>query len=109
MAVRRCRHCGEHIEWMLTRYGARLPFNHKPIPVEQDIQGLGWVPGRWKVARQSEVRPALAPLKHYGADKRAAVRRVVLVHSCVGYRDYIKNVVKLGEEQKGKYGGFEVC
>ena len=93
MAVRRCQYCGAHIEWLLTRFGSRLPFDHKPVPVEQvDDADSGWVPGRWTVKRQE--RHALAPLSHYNAHKRAAVRWVVLVHSCAGYREHAARIEK---------------
>jgi len=93
MAVIRCPDCRVHIEWMMTRYGRKLPFNHHPVPVEES-DGDGWVPGQWTVRHRTIT--ALAPISHYAAGKRHAVKWVVLVHACPEYQARIAEVLHEG-------------
>lgn len=90
MAVIRCPLChGVSIEWLMTRYGRRLPFE-RPIPVAEAADREGWIPGMWTVRKQD--RMALAPLSHYAVATRERVRHVVLVHACPEYQAHIAAV-----------------
>lgn len=81
MSVFRCQHCRSYVQWMSTKFnGKRLLFDCTPVPIETDYAGEGWIPGGWVVG--STKRTVMAPIDHYGRDKRARVRHVVLKHSC---------------------------
>lgn len=81
MSVFRCRHCRETVQWMFTKFkGKRMLFDATPIAVALDVGSEGWIPGPWKVG--ASIRTVMAPIGHYGSDKRLRVRHVVLLHAC---------------------------
>jgi len=90
MTVLRCPDCRVHIEWMMTRYGRKLPFNHHPVPA-LETDGQGWLPGQWTVRGRTVT--ALAPIRHYRREKRQAAQWMVLVHACPEYLDRIAEVL----------------
>lgn len=79
----------------MTRFGRRLPFT-APIPIAEDADSHGWIPGEWKV--RGRERTALAPITHYGKTRQQGARRVVLVHNCPQYKALIDEVISHGSE-----------
>lgn len=80
MSVFRCRLCSSPVQFMSTKFGNRRLFNATPVTIAEDITEDGWIPGPWKVG--STTRVVMAPIGHYGRDKRSRVRHVVLAHVC---------------------------
>jgi hypothetical protein len=78
MSVRRCR-CGRYIEWLSTSRG-RLPFDHELVPVDQLDDRQGWLVSR--VVVRGVPRALVVPMEHCNPEKRAAARRVLVVHHC---------------------------
>jgi hypothetical protein len=67
---------------MTTKFSSkRLLFDATPIAISEDVEEKGWIPGEWPVGR-GRTRTVMAPIGHYGRDKRERVRHVVLVHAC---------------------------
>lgn len=75
MAVKRCR-CRTPIEWLRTRSGKRLPFEHPPAPVDQVAEADAWTLVR------AEGRVFVIPLADAGSSTRAGVRHVLVRHQC---------------------------
>lgn len=68
------------MEWLATSLGHRLPFDHELVEREALGDRQGWV-----ITRRGRLAVA-APLDHVGEQLRTAARRVLVVHSCEGYR-----------------------
>lgn len=91
MSAFRCHFCRQHVQWMLTKFrdGARhrrmlfdlTPVPLSDVPITDGREVVGWIPGPWKVGMHE--RTVMAPIDHYGRDKRARVRHAVLLHACV--------------------------
>lgn len=81
MSVFRCQFCRTPVQWMNTKFSKRMLFEATPIAVTLDLNEEGWIPGPWKIGRSS--RMVMAPVKHYGREKRSRIRHVVLLHACV--------------------------
>lgn len=80
MSVIRCQHCRTAVEWLATSYGKRLPFDHTLVELEALGDRQGWI-----ITRRG-TKAVAAPLDHVGEQLRTAARRVLVVHSCEGYR-----------------------
>ncbi len=99
VAVLRCPDCDEHIEWMKTRHGRRLPFGYAPIPVAQDTEDEGWSPGFWKINGRRQV--VMARRADYPELTRQSLPRVVLLHRCPRYADRIAEVLDEARAEPG--------
>lgn len=84
MSVFRCRLCQQHVQWMTTKFAKRMLFDATPTAVTLDPEQTGWIPGPWKLGHSTRV--VMAPIGHYGRDKRDRVRHVVMLHSCPNLR-----------------------
>src|SRR5689334_761030 len=78
--LRRCLHCHTPVAWALTYLGRKLAFDPHPVPRKWDIDGTGWIPGRFPI--DGKIRTAFAPLPIHPYDKRARVAHVMLLHHC---------------------------
>lgn len=81
MSIFRCHKCRQPVQWMTTKFTKRMLFDALPVPIAQDATGEGWIPGPWKLGQAT--RTVMAPIGHYGRDKRDRVRHVVLLHACL--------------------------
>ncbi len=81
-----CGTCEQVVQIMRTYLGRSLSFEPHAVPRDLDVNHEGWVPGVWQIKGRRDV--ALAPLSHYGRDKRERVTHVVLPHRC---RPYMAN------------------
>lgn len=86
MSVIRCQ-CGAVVEWLVTRYGRRLPFAYPPIPVADDTERRGWAPGTWHV--RGVPRLSMAPVGDYTQGRQASIKHVVLLHVCEAHKDRV--------------------
>ncbi len=80
MSVFRCHFCHRPVQWMNTKFAKRMLFEATLLAADLDLDEAGWIPGTWKVGHAN--RKVMAPIKHYGRDKRQRVRYVVLLHAC---------------------------
>lgn len=84
----RCKFCNEYVQWLTCKDGKRRMFSGDPIPVEQDTGADGWVTGRHVIRGRERV--VMTRINHVSAGKRAAVRRVVVLHACPEYRRLVE-------------------
>jgi hypothetical protein len=89
--VQRCRRCGRHFQWLRTKWGAALPFNLNPVPIEQVTDDTGWALGHWTIKRQRIV--AAAPLPAYPDQRRSRFQQAITLHECAPFHAAIARVL----------------
>ncbi len=88
--VAKCTACGRYFQWLLIRYGRRLPFDYTPRPVADVPDDEAWAPGMWKVYGKRQA--AMAPLGDSSRTIRAEAKVVYTIHRCPSFERHIADV-----------------